>query len=78
MQVEFVDKLFRYFDERNIACEAALVPPISLQCRDTVRQARIIDYHDHDIRALLEQTGYFTVKGRKSSLVLADHLLIHP
>ena len=78
MQVEVVDELFRHFDERNIAGQAAIIPPVRLQRWDAVGQAGVVDCHHDKIPALFEQAGHLAVEGSKSALVLADLLPIHP
>jgi hypothetical protein len=78
MQVEVVNKFLRYFDERNIPGDAAIVPPIRLQRRYPVRQAGVVDRHHYKIHAVFEGACHLVVKWCKSALVLAGLLPVHP
>ncbi len=78
MQVEIINEVLRHFDERNISGDAAVVPPIRLQRRDTVSQAGVVDCNHHKIRTIFEDAGHLGIERSKSTFVFADLLPIHP
>ena len=78
LQRVVVDEDIGRFDQGDIACQSAVVPPIGIQCWDAVTRALVVDANDREVIPLVQQAGDFTVERGESAFVVASLLAIHP
>src|SRR5579859_3770150 len=78
MQIEVVNELLGDFNEGDIACQAAVIPPVRLKIGDAVLMPGIV-HRDHDeIRSGLNCTGDLAVERSESALMLANFPGVDP
>jgi len=78
VKIIVVDELLRNFDEGDVAGEAAVVPPVSLEGGNAVGDACVIDGEDDEVFAVFEDAGDLAIEGREAALVLADFFGVNP
>src|SRR5271166_6579712 len=72
-----IDEGFRYFDQRHVSCETAIVPPVALDCRDVIQTALIVDGDDDEVSAISSRARDVAIEGGKTTLVIADVHIVH-
>jgi hypothetical protein len=80
VEVKFVvvDEFLRDIDERYVAGETAVVPPVGLQGWDAVGYAGIVDRENDEVFAFLEDVSDLAVEGGEAALVFTDFFSINP
>src|SRR3954452_11186228 len=78
MQVVLVNETIGHRDERNFACEAAIVPPVYFECGYVIFVTGVIDGSNQKIGAGLEYRGDLALKGGVTTLMFADLFAIDP
>src|SRR5690242_4828722 len=53
-----VDECFRHFNQRHVPRDAAVVPPIGLQCRHSIGEPSAVHGNDSEVTAVAQQTRY--------------------
>src|SRR5207248_8337227 len=78
VNVIVVDEFLRQGDERDVACEAAVIEPIDSDGGDAVHLAGRVHSNDDEVVARLQNSCDFAIKGSESAFVIADALLVDP
>ena len=78
VNVIVVDEFLRQGDERDVACEAAVIEPIDSDGRDAIHLPARVDSDDDEVVARLQDCCDFTIERSVSAFVIADALLIDP
>jgi hypothetical protein len=78
VEVIVVDELRGDFDERDVAGEAAVVPPIGLESRDAVGDASVIDGEDYEVFTVFDDAGDVAVERSEAAFVFADFFGVDP
>ena len=68
----------RDFDERDVAREPAVVPPIGLECWDAVGDAGVVDGENNEVFSVFEDAGDVAVEGSEAAFVLAGFFGVDP
>jgi hypothetical protein len=78
VEVIVVDEFLGDIDERYIAGEAAVVPPVGLESGDAIGYAGIVDGENDEVLAFLEDARDLAIEGGEAALVLTDFFCIDP
>src|ERR1035438_192704 len=78
MQIVLVDKSLGNLDQRYLARQAAIIPPIGFKRRDVVFVACVVDCGHNKILARMNGRCYIAVEACISALVFAGLLPIDP
>src|SRR3954452_10809057 len=78
VNVIVVDEFFRQSDERDVACEAAVIEPIDSDRGDAVHLPGRVHSDNDEVVARLQNGCDFAIKGSESAFMIADALLVDP
>ena len=78
MQIVVVDVLCRNVDQGDVAREAAVVPPIRVEGRNAIGEARVIDGDHNEVLARMKAGRDVAVKIGKAAFVAAGLLPVDP
>src|SRR5690242_11528924 len=78
LQSVIIDECVGHFEERYIARDSAVIPPIGLEGRNSIRETRVIDRNDGKVSAIAQKIRDLAVKRREAALILASLLAVDP
>ena len=78
MHIVLIDKCLRNLDQRHLARQPAIIPPIGLQRGHAVVVARIIHGCYHKVTSRMNRRRNFAIEAGVPSLVLANLHAVHP
>ena len=77
LQRVVVDKRFGRLDQRHIARQTTVIPPVGIQRGHAIPLPLIVDVDHHEIVAVVHQAGDLAVERSESALVFASFLPVH-
>src|SRR5208337_3965569 len=78
MKIEFINVAVWHFDKRDLAGQAAVVPPVRLQRGYAVREPGAVHGDDGEVISVSKGLRDFAIESGKTSFVFADRAAIDP